>query len=689
MGTSLLAAIAEAKALPDDALPPAPANRDGPKPSPALVSLLKVLLAAKCEQHHVAAKLVASSDDIDRLATEDRPDIPALPGWRHEVFGADAAALKAGLDRAGRGWTAGEADPGLGDRRSPARLLVLANARSGHDSVSGVGAMRSAAGPQGKTQAEIDVLIVGAGPVGLLLATELLRDGVSVMLIDAMQQRSFFCKALGVTSRTLEVFDDIGIAQDAIDAGTWLSGVSSFHDGVAGASMDIPPELPFGSLSLAQFETERLLEACLHRHGGEVSYGATLTGFTEEADGIRAQVAGPDGETRTIHCRWIAGCDGAHSRVRSILGLGFEGEHYPQTFVLADLEIGWDLPRGRLYRFIHSASGERAGTTLVAVPVAGSTQRYRLSTIMPDDPTTATVADATEAPARPSLERIAALMTPLLPAGTQLSSMHWSSLYRVSHRIVPRYGRGRAFLAGDAAHIHPPVGGQGMNTGLQDAHNLAWKLALARRGLASPALLDSYSQERRAVGLDVVENTSRALNESLAQRVPLPGLRETQLLVSYRGSSIVRDTRADAANAPLAAGDRVPDAGGLRRAYVALPFRLHERLGRGRHVLFAYLGADDARVEALPGMLHLLHATVGEAASGFIIAPKGANSAHREDVAVLSDDGGEFAAAFGAAPGMTWLARPDGYIGWFSDSPSIAELRAVLALIAKTPAPDA
>jgi 2-polyprenyl-6-methoxyphenol hydroxylase-like FAD-dependent oxidoreductase len=540
----------------------------------------------------------------------------------------------------------------------------------------------SATESPGEARAEVDVLIVGAGPVGLLLATELSRDGVSVLLIDQMRQRSFFCKALGVTPRTLEIFDDLGIAQDAIDAGTWITGVSSFNDGVDGPSMEVPSELPFGSLSLAQFETERLLETCLHRHGGNVSYGSTLTGFIEAGDGIRTQIVGPDNETRTIHCRWLVGCDGAHSKVRSTLGLEFEGGQYPQTFVLTDLEVEWDLPRGRLYRFNHAASGERPGTSLVAVPVAGSNRRYRLSTVMPDDPATET---GSEKPVAPSLERITTLMTPLLPAGTQLSLLYWSSVYRVSHRIVSRYGQERVFLAGDAAHIHPPVGGQGMNTGLQDAHNLAWKLALVKRGLATSTLLDSYSEERRAVGLDVVENTSRALNESLAWRSPLPGMRETQLLISYRASSIVHDERADTAKASLAAGDRIPDAGQLRRSYVALPFRLHERLGRGRHVLFAYLGTDDARIETLVEMLSLLHSAVGDAASSFVIAPQGARLTHREDMPVLNDAGGEFAAALGAAPGMTWLARPDGYFGWISESPSIAGLKLALARIAKTP----
>jgi 2-polyprenyl-6-methoxyphenol hydroxylase-like FAD-dependent oxidoreductase len=528
-----------------------------------------------------------------------------------------------------------------------------------------------------------DVLIAGAGPVGLLLAAELSRDGADVLLIERRTERSFFCKALGVTPRTLEIFDDLGMVQDAIDAGGWLGGVTSFDDGVPGLAMDVPPDLPFGSLSLAQFDTERLLEACLNRHGGSVSYGTMLVGFSTQASGVRAQVTGPGGDEQSIDCRWLVGCDGAHSKVRATLGLDFEGGQYPQTFVLADLEVDWDLPRGRMYRFNHGA----AGTSLAAVPVHGSNRRYRLSAVRPDA-VGAAAGDAAEEATPPTLDQIIALLGPLLPKGTTLSSLHWSSFYRVSHRIVPAYGKGNVFRAGDAAHLHPPVGGQGMNTGLQDAHNLAWKLVLASRDRATQTLLDSYSAERRPVGLDVVQNTSRALNDVLAQRAQLPGMRETQLLISYRDSGIVRDERTQAATAPLAAGDRAPDAGQLRRIFVGHAVRLHERLGHGRHVLLGFIRADKAMADALAEMLTLLRSVFGEGGSGFAVVARGAAALEREDLPSLADSGGEFAAAFSAQPGMAWLVRPDGYIAWCSAEPSVAGLRSFLQTIVRMPGID-
>jgi 2-polyprenyl-6-methoxyphenol hydroxylase-like FAD-dependent oxidoreductase len=213
-----------------------------------------------------------------------------------------------------------------------------------------------------------------------------------------------------------------------------------------------------------------------------------------------------------------------------------------------------------MHRFNTGAeAGQSGGAALAAVPVHGSCRRYRLSTVVPDaTPNTSGDASGETFPA--TLDQITALMSPILPKGTTLSSLYWSSVYRVSHRIVPTYGNGCVFLAGDAAHLHPPVGGQGMNTDLRDARNLAWKLTLANRGLANETLLDSYSAERHAVGLDVVENTSRALNDVLAQRAQLPGMRETQLLVSYRGSP----------SEVMAAGSRAPEAS-VRKSNSTLP----------------------------------------------------------------------------------------------------------------------
>ncbi|SAK58482.1 monooxygenase FAD-binding protein [Caballeronia fortuita] len=518
--------------------------------------------------------------------------------------------------------------------------------------------------------ATTDVLIAGAGPVGLMLAAELRRDGVNVRVIDAHDERVFFVKALGVTARTLELFVDLGIAREAIDAGVWLTGADTFQDGAPAFSAEIARRgLPYGALSLAQFETERILEAALARNGGHVEYGATLADFIESGDYIDARIQDACGKDRTIRCRWLVGCDGARSTVRRHLNIAFEGDQYPQTFMLADVDVEWNLPRGRMYRFNVSGEGGSGPTTLAALPVRGSARRYRLSMVLlPDDATRHTLNST------PDFDEISRIMLPILPKGTRLSSMRWSSVYRVSHRIAQHYSRARVFLAGDAAHIHPPVGGQGMNTGLQDAHNLAWKLTLASRGLARETLLDSYESERRPVGLDVVESTSRALNTVLAHGEIKPAMRETQLLVGYRGSSpIVADECIDMAAEWPAPGDRAPQAGGLVEAFIGHAQRLHDHLGRGRHTLVAYIDgdADGARLAAFASAVDAWRDALGTAASAVLIvsahyASAASFEAAPEAYRCLSDEAGAFASAYGARNGMAWAVRPDGHIGFRS-----------------------
>ncbi|WP_438395241.1 FAD-dependent monooxygenase [Caballeronia sp. DA-9] len=521
---------------------------------------------------------------------------------------------------------------------------------------------------------DVDVLVIGAGPVGLLLSTELQRDGVAVSVIDKMPDRGFFCKALGVTARTLEIFDDIGIVDRAIEAGTWLTGVETWVDGamVPARSMRVPGEgLPYGSLSLAQYETERLLEAALAEHGGQVNYGYTLNSFTDNGDAVEALLTGPQGAALTVRCKWLVGCDGAHSRVRSGIGSSFEGEQYPQTFALADVDVDWPYKRGPMYRF-EWTDPARAKGSVAAVPIRGSVKRYRLSMIVPDEH-----ASSLAGADNPDFETMCNLLLPSLPEGTRLSSMRWSSVYRVSHRIASAYGHGRVFISGDAAHIHPPVGGQGMNTGLQDAHNLAWKLAHVAKGLARPALLDSYHAERHPVGVDVVKSTSAALNSVLARQAANPAMRETQLLISYRGSPVVTDLCTDADPAFPAPGDRLPDVCALTQRFVGHPRRLHEFLGRGKHTLIGYIDKAE-QYGAFADCYRALSTALPDAVSALLVIAPGCEVSDFESVTTVTDSSGEFAATYGANGGTVWIARPDGYIGWRNNGCSDGEIESWL-----------
>ncbi|WP_336596498.1 FAD-dependent monooxygenase [Paraburkholderia bengalensis] len=182
--------------------------------------------------------------------------------------------------------------------------------------------------------------------------------------------------------------------------------------------------LPYGSLSLAQNETERLLETAFAEHGGRVTYGTALERFVETDGGIEARLTGPQGETHAVRCRWLVGCDGAHSAVRTALGLAFEGGQYPQTFALVDVDVDWAYPRGPMYRF-EWTDAARAKSSVAAVPVRGSQRRYRLSMIVPDEQ-----ASSLAGVAAPDFDTMRALLLPSLPPDTRLSSMRWSSVYR-------------------------------------------------------------------------------------------------------------------------------------------------------------------------------------------------------------------------------------------------------------------
>jgi len=265
----------------------------------------------------------------------------------------------------------------------------------------------------------------------------------------------------------------------------------------------------------------------------------------------------------------------------------------------------------------------------------------------------------------------------LSPEPTIARTMRWSSVFRISHRIVDAYGRGRVFVAGDAAHIHPPTGAQGMNTGIQDAHNLAWKLALAVSGHAAPGLLDSYDAERRPVGEEVVGRTVRAAREGIGADSTDPDhviRREAQLLISYAGSPIVA----------AGAGGRAADATGLTRDAVTGPLRLFSLLGRREHTTLLYAGqsAGPADVEKFErAAVAAVRAAHGQM-DVYLIAAPGTDVAATV-LPVVHDSSGEFARAYSAAGPAVYVVRPDGYLGFAASGVDVdglvAHLRATFS----------
>lgn len=496
----------------------------------------------------------------------------------------------------------------------------------------------------------VDVLVVGAGPVGLTMAAELARHGVRCRIVDRLEKPSPYCRAIGVTPRTLEVWDDMGIAREMIDAGLWIDGLRSIIHGHPpnDAHQDLS-DLPYSQLGLPQYETERLLARHLGRLGVTVERGTDLHALQQDDEGISARLKRLDGGTENATFRYVIGCDGAHSTVRHALGIAFEGEAMPMTFMLGDVHVAWDLPRGmalRALRLVENAAPDM----FVAIPLP-EPGRYRVSMIAPPELAQSGGSDhGIQSEGRgPGLSDIQAIADDLAPDKPHLSDLRWSSMFRISLRLAAHYRRGRVFLAGDAAHIHPPTGGQGMNTGIQDVYNLAWKLALVLGGAASKELLDSYEAERRPVGADVVART-RAASEGYGRESKPDRLADTQVRISYAGTAWVQGD----------AGDRAPDATGLRRRGVGFPVRLFDILRGTEHVLLVRLGREE--VPDLAAFARKISSRSGIPLRIVgIVQEEGVNE--QAGIALYRDAENSVAHTYGSAA-TAFLIRPDGYIGW-------------------------
>jgi 2-polyprenyl-6-methoxyphenol hydroxylase-like FAD-dependent oxidoreductase len=274
----------------------------------------------------------------------------------------------------------------------------------------------------------------------------------------------------------------------------------------------------------------------------------------------------------------MVGCDGARSAARRILDILFEGDHYPVGFMLGDVILDIDLPRGTSLWAVN-APQDGPPDFFIAIPLPAR-NRYRVSMLAPPDSSdiaAPTHGLQTDRPA-PTLEQLQVVADRILPMKAKMSDLHWSSNFRIGMRLAENYCKGRGFLAGDAAQIHPPTGGQGMNTGIQDAYNLAWKMALVLSGKASPSLLDTYEAERRPVGADVVART-RAASDHLGRKdAPQQDrLADTQILIHYRDSTLSKnDSIESLEDLPIQAGDRAPDCDGMRREHVRAFFRLFD-----------------------------------------------------------------------------------------------------------------
>jgi 2-polyprenyl-6-methoxyphenol hydroxylase-like FAD-dependent oxidoreductase len=413
-----------------------------------------------------------------------------------------------------------------------------------------------------------DVLIVGAGPTGLVLALWLTRLGVRVRIVDTTSEPGTTSRAVAVQARTLELYDQIGLADAVVERGRkaagvnlWVAGKKVAHAVFGDIGAGLSP-FPY-ALIFPQDEHERLLIDRLTEAGIEVERRTELVDFEDADGGVRARLKRPDGAWEVCEAAYVAGCDGAHSTVREALGIGFPGGTYAHQFYVADVDGSGAAMNGEVHVALDATD------FLAVFPLKGD-GRARLVVTVRDDAERREHAHEDLAWDDVS-KRVMQWMR------IDVGRVNWFSTYRVHHRVADRFRTGRAFLLGDAAHIHSPVGGQGMNTGIGDAVNLAWKLAAVVHGRANAALLDSYEPERIAFARHLVATTDRAFigvtsPGAIARRVRLvivpllvrPSFKlamvrrlmfrtVSQTAVNYRGSGL-----SEGRAGPVHGGDRLP-----------------------------------------------------------------------------------------------------------------------------------
>ena len=365
------------------------------------------------------------------------------------------------------------------------------------------------------SEADLPVLIVGAGPAGLTLAIELARRGVGFRLIDRQPVRPKTSRAIGTQARTVETFQLMGIPPTALEpaARPRALRLAERERTLARVPFNDPAmDEPVALLSMDESDTERVLEERLRQLGGRIEQGVELTALRIEEDHAVASLQSPEG-TSKVRARFVVGADGAHSTVRQEAGIGFAGSAYAERFLLADLDLDWALPHDEGHIWL----GEDGLAAVIPLP---GERRYRL--IIPLPPAEANVEGASEAElaahAEDLLRRRAGI--PLRRVGEPV----WASSFRIQRRQADRYREGPVFLVGDAAHVHSPVGGQGMNTGIQDAFNLGWKLALAAEGRAAPGLLDTYQAERHPIARGVLRGTDLGTRFVLSHNPVMAGV---------------------------------------------------------------------------------------------------------------------------------------------------------------------
>jgi 2-polyprenyl-6-methoxyphenol hydroxylase-like FAD-dependent oxidoreductase len=511
----------------------------------------------------------------------------------------------------------------------------------------------------------MDVLIAGAGPVGLMMGCELARRGIPFRIIDKSEGPSVLSKAIAIHARTLETFDLMGIIEPILQKGKRVNGLNIWM-GEKEPSIKIELEnlkstYPF-LLDLPQSETEKILIEYLSRFGKAVERGTELLGFSQDEDKVHAVLRNKNGQEEEADFLYLIGCDGSHSTVRHKLEIPFEGSEYPESFVLADVKVTWDKEEDTAHVFLTKEG------IMGAFPYGHS--RYRIMADIESDSNERKVPE-------PTLEQIQAIVDRRGPINTKLSDAKWLGGFRSHLRHVTQTRHGRVFLVGDAAHIHSPAGGQGLNTGVQDAFNLAWKLAMVLNNKASKSLLDTFEEERLPVAETVLKMSDMMLKTMTNSNPFIQNLRKhiapllmnkefiqkrmrnqvSEIAINYRNSSIVEQSHF--MTSPLHkhrihAGDRLPDV--TFQSSNGKTNRLYEFLRSTKHTLLLF----SADLVDIP----LTLSEMVDMEIYLISSIKQIES----PIKMIIDEQHEIQHSLGVPDHSYVLIRPDGYLSFVSDN---------------------
>ena len=526
------------------------------------------------------------------------------------------------------------------------------------------------------------ILVVGAGTTGLTLACELARHGAPVRIIDKLAGINPHCRATGLHARTLEIFYDIGIVEEILSQGLKVLGMSQYANGKrfmhsSGGELDSP--FPF-AVMLEQCKTEATLERRLRTLGVKVERETELIAVSQRTDSVAATIRGADGREANVETPWLIGCDGAHSRVRHLNHIHFPGDQDFRQYVLTDVVLQTVLAHDEVHTFLCDDG------MLLLFPLPN-----RRWLIVADIPTHH---DADNE--QPTLQEMQTIVDQRGPGAVTLSEPCWLSYFRINYRAAHHYRHGRIFLAGDSSHIHSPFGGQGMNTGIQDAYNLAWKMALVSSGRSPLSLLDSYEKERRPIAEDVLKTTRMFTERFAAFKDISPQQRERLYFdtvvppeVAKRMATHIEELDLDYSKSPICRqhegshfgktrfrggprpGEEALDAGPLMRAHEGSPTTLFELLRGPQHTLLLFPGAwHQARSwHGLIDLAQSVKANVGDLINTLFVAmePGTVPSNPHLDGRLILDPQRSLHYRYGAESECLYLIRPDGYVGYRSE----------------------